>query len=298
MKRTETVVIGAGAIGMLCAAPLAKTEGVSLRVAASGERLNRLREHGLYLNGQPLQAEFTSGNGGRTADFILIATKAAGYQDALELAAEFAGPQTVIVPLLNGISAEETAKRRFPGNDVVCGFFLGHASVRNGNRIEHDGVGTFYFGTTASDAPETVRRTAELFRRAGISCAVPEDMRAALWKKFVLNIGVNQATAHFRADYGELQRNPSRIEFTMRLMREASAVAEKLGVADAAEMPEAAMQTILAMPGNVKTSMFQDVEAGRPTEIALFAGTICRLGRETGVPTPLNDEILHEFTEK
>lgn len=298
MKRTETVVIGAGAIGMLCAAPLAKTEGVSLRVAASGERLNRLREHGLYLNGQPLQAEFTSGNGGRTADFILIATKAAGYQDALELAVEFAGPQTVIVPLLNGISAEETAKRRFPGNNVVCGFFLGHASVRNGNRIEHDGVGTFYFGTTASDAPETVRRTAELFRRAGISCAVPEDMRAALWKKFVLNIGVNQATAHFRADYGELQRNPSRIEFTMRLMREASAVAEKLGVADAAEMPEAAMQTILAMPGNVKTSMFQDVEAGRPTEIALFAGTICRLGRETGVPTPLNDEILHEFTEK
>lgn len=298
MKRTETVVIGAGAIGMLCAAPLAKTEGVSLRVAASGERLNRLREHGLYLNGQPLQAEFTSGNGGRTADFILIATKAAGYQDALELAVEFAGPQTVIVPLLNGISAEETAKRRFPGNNVVCGFFLGHASVRNDNRIEHDGVGTFYFGTTASDAPETVRRTAELFRRAGISCAVPEDMRAALWKKFVLNIGVNQATAHFRADYGELQRNPSRIEFTMRLMREASAVAEKLGVADAAEMPEAAMQTILAMPGNVKTSMFQDVEAGRPTEIALFAGTICRLGRETGVPTPLNDEILHEFTEK
>ena len=170
--------------------------------------------------------------------------------------------------------------------------------MRNGNRIEHDGIGTFYFGTTASDAPETVRRTAELFRRAGISCAVPEDMRAALWKKFVLNIGVNQATAHFRADYGELQRNPSRIEFTMRLMREASAVAEKLGVADAAEMPEAAMQTILAMPGNVKTSMFQDVEAGRPTEIALFAGTICRLGRETGVPTPLNDEILHEFTEK
>lgn len=298
MKRTETVVIGAGAIGMLCAAPLAKTEGVSLRVAASGERLNRLREHGLYLNGQPLQAEFTSGNGGRTADFILIATKAAGYQDALELAVEFAGPQTVIVPLLNGISAEETAKRRFPGNNVVCGFFLGHASVRNDNRIEHDGVGTFYFGTTASDAPETVRRTAELFRRAGISCAVPEDMRAALWKKFVLNIGVNQATAHFRADYGELQRNPSRIEFTMRLMREASAVAEKLGVADAAEMPEVAMQTILAMPGNVKTSMFQDVEAGRPTEIALFAGTICRLGRETGVPTPLNDEILHEFTEK
>ena len=298
MKRTETVVIGAGAIGMLCAAPLAKTEGVSLRVAASGERLNRLREHGLYLNGQPLQAEFTSGNGGRTADFILIATKAPGHRDALELAAEFAGPQTVIVPLLNGISAEETAKRRFPGNNVVCGFFLGHASVRNGNRIEHDGVGTFYFGTTASDAPETVRRTAELFRRAGISCAVPEDMRAALWKKFVLNIGVNQATAHFRADYGELQRNPSRIEFTMRLMREASAVAEKLGVADAAEMPEAAMQTILAMPGNVKTSMFQDVEAGRPTEIALFAGTICRLGRETGVPTPLNDEILHEFTEK
>ena len=298
MKRTETVVIGAGAIGMLCAAPLAKTEGVSLRVAVSGERLNRLREHGLYLNGLPLQAEFTSGNGGRTADFILIATKAVGYRDALELAAEFAGPQTVIVPLLNGISAEETAKRRFPGNNVVCGFFLGHASVRNGNRIEHDGVGTFYFGTTASDAPETVRRTAELFRRAGISCAVPEDMRAALWKKFVLNIGVNQATAHFRADYGELQRNPSRIEFTMRLMREASAVAEKLGVADAAEMPEAAMQTILAMPGNVKTSMFQDVEAGRPTEIALFAGTICRLGRETGVPTPLNDEILHEFTEK
>lgn len=298
MNRTETVVIGAGAIGMLCAAPLAKTEGIALRIAASGERLNRLREHGLYLNGQPLQAEFATEGGNRTADFILIATKAAGYPDALELAAEFTGSQTVVVPLLNGISAEETAKRRFPENDVVCGFFLGHASVRNGNRIEHDGVGTFYLGTTVSEAPEAVRHTAELFRRAKISCAVPEDMRAALWKKFVLNIGVNQATAHFRADYGELQRDPARLEFTMRLMCEASAVAEKLGIAGAADMPEAAMHTILTMPGNVKTSMFQDVEAGRPTEVALFAGTLCRLGRETGIPTPLNDEIQREFSGK
>lgn len=298
MKPMETVVIGAGAIGMLCAAPLAETEGVALRVAASGERLNRLREHGLFLNGRPLQAEFASEGGDRTADFILIATKAAGYADALELAAKFTGPQTVIVPLLNGISAEEMAKRRFPENDVVCGFFLGHASVRNGNRIEHDGVGTFYLGATVSEAPEAVRRTAELFRHAGISCGIPEDMRAALWKKFVLNIGVNQATAHFRANYGGLQRDPARLEFTMRLMREASAVAEKLGIAGAADMPEAAMHTILTMPGNVKTSMFQDVEAGRATEVALFAGTLCRLGRETGVPTPLNDEILREFSGK
>ena len=300
MKKMENVLlIGLGAIGTLYAAALGKVPSIRFRVLVDEKRRARYLKNGVYLNGEKLDFRWITPEqaDGEKADLILIATKSHGFDSAMEMIAPFVGKDTLILPLLNGISAPESLQKRFGGTEELYGFFLGHASVREGTRVCHDGVGKLYFGRQDNSVTAPcVRAIAELFDSAKIAYEIPEDMKSALWKKYVLNVGVNQATALFRADYGTLQKNPPMLDFAGRLMKEAVQVAEKAGVNGTESMVESAMEVILSMPGEAKTSMLQDVLAGRPTEVDLFAGTLCRLGKKYSVAVPCNEEVLKKLS--
>ncbi len=299
MKKIENVLlIGLGAIGTLYAAALRSCPGVRLSILVDEKRMARYRKNGVFLNGKELDFSWiTSGQAqGEKADLILIATKSNGFSSALEMIAPFAGKETLILPLLNGITAPEILQKRFPHTKALYGFFLGHASIREGTRVRHDGVGKLYFGKEENYtiSPE-VEKIAELFTRANISYEIPADMKSALWKKYVLNVGVNQASAVFRADYGTLQKNPCMLDFAARLMEEAVRVAEAMGVNGTEGMLQSAMDVILSMPEEAKTSMLQDILSCRPTEVDLFAGTLCKLGEKYSIKVPCNEEVLKKL---
>ena len=120
-------------------------------------------------------------------------------------------------------------------------------------------------------------------------------MRTAQWRKFILNVGINQAQAVLRAPCRELQENPDSMRLARDLMDEAAAVAAALGIPGAADLPAWAESIIRAAAPDNKTSMLQDVEAGRPTEVDWLAGTVCRLGREHGIPTPANERVWQQL---
>ena len=300
MKKTDNVLlIGLGAIGMLYAASLRKLPGIHFRILVDEERLSRYREKGVFLNGEKLTFDWITPENasGEKADLILIATKSHGFAAAMEMIAPFVGEDTLILPLLNGITAPELLQKRFPHVQSLYGFFLGHASIREGTRVCHDGVGKLYFGAENNfNIDESVQAIARLFDRAGIAYEIPEDMKSALWKKYVLNVGVNQASAVFRADYGTLQKNPSMLAFAEELMQEAVKVAVAAGVNHTEEMVKNAMDVILGMPPEAKTSMLQDILANRPIEVDLFAGTLCKLGEKYSIDVPGNREVLNTLS--
>ena len=300
MKKTDNVLlIGLGAIGMLYAASLRKLPGIHFRILVDEERLSRYREKGVFLNGEKLTFDWITPENasGEKADLILIATKSHGFAAAMEMIAPFVGEDTLILPLLNGITAPELLQKRFPHVQSLYGFFLGHASIREGTRVCHDGVGKLYFGAeNIFNIDESVQAIARLFDRAGIAYEIPEDMKSALWKKYVLNVGVNQASAVFRADYGTLQKNPSMLAFAEELMQEAVKVAVAAGVNHTEEMVKNAMDVILGMPPEAKTSMLQDILANRPIEVDLFAGTLCKLGEKYSIDVPGNREVLNTLS--
>ena len=300
MKKTDHVLlIGLGAIGTLYAASLRKLPGIHFRILVDEERLSRYREKGVFLNGEKLTFDWITpaDASGEKADLILIATKSHGFAAAMEMIAPFVGENTLILPLLNGITAPELLQKRFPHIQSLYGFFLGHASIREGTRVCHDGVGKLYFGAENNfDIDGSVRAIARLFDRAGIAYEIPEDMKSALWKKYVLNVGVNQASAVFRADYGTLQKNPSMLAFAEELMQEAVKVAVAAGVNHTEDMVKNAMDVILNMPPEAKTSMLQDVLANRPIEVDLFAGTLCKLGEKYSIDVPGNRKVLNTLS--
>ena len=116
-----------------------------------------------------------------------------------------------------------------------------------------------------------------------------------MWKKFVLNVGVNQTQAVFKADYGTMQKTPELLSYARKLMQEAVQIAEAENVSNTENMVEDAMKVILEMPGNVKTSMLQDVLAGRETEVDAFAGTICQKAARYQIPAPFNQDVLDKL---
>ena len=116
-----------------------------------------------------------------------------------------------------------------------------------------------------------------------------------MWKKFVLNVGVNQTQAVFNADYGTMQNSPALLDYAQNLMQEAVLVANAEKVSGTADMVSAAMKVILEMPGNVKTSMLQDVLAGRLTEVDAFAGTVAAKAEIYGIPVPYNRDVLSKI---
>lgn len=301
MEIKNILLLGAGAIGVLPTAKLLENKDLRVCVAAAGERLERYRRDGIFLNGKRLAFEFVSpdGNDPFQADLLLAATKTYALPDALESVRPFISAGTILLPLLNGITARDVLAAAFPeARAALYGVFLGHASVRDGNRVTHDGVGTIYFGDPQNDprSPEA-EAVASLFRNAGIDFEIPLSMRPTMWRKFILNIGINQTQALFRADYGEVQKNQELMTFAKNLMEEGAAVAAREGVDGTGEMIESALSVIRSMPPDVKTSMLQDVLAGRRTEVDSFAGEVCRRAEKYALAVPFNRRVFDALTD-
>lgn len=288
MQEIESIaLIGLGAVGSILAAQFRETKFGQFSVIANADRRQKLRQNGIFLNGKRYDFDFAEG----PQDLILIATKATALHEALDAIAPHIGPQTLILSLLNGIDSENIVAERFGEEHVLYSYFLGHPSMREGNRIDHDGNYYIYFGE-ATNRPnafsDKVMVIKNVFDRTGIPYIIPEDMISALWQKFVINIGCNQTTALLRRPYGHLQRNERAMALAVGLMTEAQSVAEHLGIAGAQTLVRRAVEVIEAMNSEGKSSMQQDAEAGRPTEIDIFAGTLCRLADRLHIPVPLN----------
>ena len=296
----SAALVGLGAIGTLYAAKMSARDPACLRIIADAKRIARYKADPPSLNGRRLDLNYvTPENPGLPADLVLVAVKSTALADALPAIAPFLAEHTQILPLLNGITAQDILADAFGWPRVLYGFVYCDSSMRSGNAVVQNGVAKIVFGEATNIPPSPrVQAISDFFERLGIEHHIPDDMRAAQWKKFILNIGINQAQAILRAPCRELQQNPEAMRLARTLMDEAAAVATAIGIPGAADVPAWAETVILgAAPGN-KTSMLQDVEAGRAPEVDLFAETVCRLGKEHGIPTPANDLALRRLRSR
>ena len=175
-------------------------------------------------------------------------------------------------------------------------YFIGHSAIRNGRNVIHDDVNTVVYGSENSDDFENVQRVKEYFDKAGINYKIPEDIIHSLWLKFMLNVAANQTTAILRLTFGEMLANDKCMDFAINIMKEVQAVAEAEGVRNTDIMIEETVENLHKMIPDGKTSMLQDVEAGRKTEVDMFAGTVIELGIKHGIETPYN-KIIKELIE-
>ena len=278
----KVLICGLGAVGLTYAVKfLGKCD---LRILVDEDRLMRYRANKPALNGKTYEFEYILPSANTfIPDLIIIATKAGGLDSAIKNIKNFVRQDTIILSLLNGISSEEKIKSIYPNTNVLKSYFIGHSAVRVNNSVMQDGVGEI----VTENNPQLI----EIFEKCGINYSCPDDIDYSMWLKFTMNVFSNQTSAILNMTFGELKQNGAFIEFAKKLINEVRLVAEKKGIKNLEHLESDALHALSMMCDEGKTSMHQDILAGRKTEVDIFAGEVIRLGKRFGIPTPYNQVI-------
>ncbi len=304
MKEINNVIIcGLGAIGTIYAVKFSKTKNINLKILADSKRIEKYKNNPTIFNGEEYKFDFiTQDKSDFTADLIIIATKNSGLNSAISQIKNFVGENTIILSLLNGINTEEEIAKVYGRDKILYSYYIGHTSTRIDRKIIHDGVFKTVFGEKENlYKSNRVIRLQQLFERANIPYEIPEDMEYSMWWKFLVNVGYNQASALLEASYGDFQRSKKVNGIALKLMQEAVIIAQAEGVKNTENLIPEVLEIIKTMLPETKTSMLQDIEAKRKTEVEIFAGYLSELGKKHNIATPYNDiccELISAIDEK
>jgi len=293
---TQTAIIGAGALGATYGSLLFAMDPAAVCFIASGERAERLRRDGVTVNGTTSRITVVQPEEARPVDLLIVAVKHHQLDQAIAEMKQAVGPATTILSVMNGIDSEERIGAVYGMDKLLYGLTLGIDAVREQNVVTYSSLGRVLFGEKRnSRLTERVIQVRDLFSRAAIAHEIPPDMLRSLWFKYMINVGVNQVSAVMGLTYGAIRASSEAKQLMEAAMREVISLAQAMQI-DLAEQDIAAWYRVLATLGaSSKTSMLQDVEAGRKTELEMLAGTAITLGKQHGIPTPVNQRLFDEL---
>jgi 2-dehydropantoate 2-reductase len=292
-------IYGTGGAGGYFGACLARG-GEDVVFFARGEHLRAIREHGLRVetpDGEilvhPARAEDDPSRVD-PVDAVVFGVKTWQLADAARAVAPILGPETFVVPLQNGVDAPDVLAGVL-GPERVLGGTCGTISrVAGPGRIRSVGAVNFVkLGELDGRPSERAERLRRAFEGAGVRAEVPDDIRVAMWEKFLLVAPYGGVGAVTRAPVGVIRTVPETRRMLERAQREVFEVGRARGVALADDAVERAMALVDALAPNGTTSLQRDVTSGRPSELEAWSGAVVRLGRASGVATPVNAFLYH-----
>lgn len=291
----RVAILGAGAMGSVFVSRFLEAAAFEIAVIAGGERGDRLRRTGLTVNGRTFPITVLDPDAANEpVDLIIVALKHSHLHDAVHDLRSVVGPNTLILSVMNGLDSEAIIGSVYGMDKVLYCISVGIDALRQNGAVTYTKVGKHYFGEAQNTRiTPRVRRVQIALERAGIPYETPPDMLRMLWWKFMVNVGVNQASAVMRAPYGIMQTSPDARAVMFSLMREVLALAERASIALSEADLEAWDAFLQTLSPDGKTSMLQDIDAGRQTEVEIFAGKVVELGQTYGVLTPMNETVLH-----
>jgi 2-dehydropantoate 2-reductase len=289
-------IMGSGGVGGYFGARLARG-GADVHFVARGAHLHAMREDGLRIEGpEPMHVTRVSATDDPSeigvVDLVLLCVKLWDTDDALERIRPMVGPRTAVLSLQNGVLKDGAVRAAFGDARTMGGVCYVAATIDRPGVIRQTGpMQRLVFGE--HDGSRSARAEAFLAacRAGGVNGELAADVRREIWQKFVFLAGLSGCTATIRRPIGPIRTNPRTRAFFLDVMREVVAVGRAHGVA----LPEDYAEVRLALADEVSpemtASMHHDLERGNRLEVRWLAGAVVALGREKGVPTPLNRAI-------
>lgn len=295
-------VYGAGGVGGYFGGRLAQS-GADVVFIARGEHLRALRDRGLRVESicgnfelDAVTATDDPARAGRV-DAVIAATKAWQVEDAAKGIGPMLGKHGFVVPLQNGVEAPDILARVLGGERVVGGLCGLLSYIAGPGHIRHTAIAPFIkFGELDGRPSDRLESLREIFENAeGLRVEVPADIQAAMWSKFLFIAGWGAVGAVTRAPVGILRSRSETREMMRLAMEEIYAVAKARGVALEPDAVDNTLKGIDALSENGTASMQRDIMSGRPSELEMQTGAVLRLGRESGVDTPMNRFLYHSL---
>jgi 2-dehydropantoate 2-reductase len=311
----KIAIVGCGAIGGYVGARLALA-GETVTFLVRGATLAAVRANGVALHMSDGSTHIarnitaTSDYAGAGAqDVVVLAVKAHQLEAVARQVPELFGAATVVVTMQNGIpywyfhrhggalsgnivrsvDPDGLISRKIPPERVLGCVVYPAAELLSPGVIKHIEGERFPIGELDGTSSERAQRVSQCLTRAGFKAPVLENIRAEIWLKLWGNLTFNPISALTRSTLADICQFPPTRELATAMMTEAQAVAEKLGIEFrlGLERRIAGAEKV----GQHKTSMLQDVEAGRAPELEALLGSVMELGRLTRTPTPHIDTV-------
>jgi len=301
-------VVGAGAIGGFIGAMLSNA-GEDVTLIARGAHFRAMSERGIRIKGS--LGEFVARpkvtddpETLRDVELIILTLKAHSLSGIAPRLASAIGPSTSIISAQNGIpwwyfyrhggefdglqleavDPGGTLNRSFPSERMIGCVIYCSTLVPEPGVIEHLEGTRFAIGEPDGTRSDRCHNIAQTFIRAGLRCPIRSNIRHDIWVKLLGSVAFNPISALTRATLLEIVRCPETRDLSVQIMTEAETIAKRLGI-DIAITKEQRVRGAEAV-GHHKTSMLQDVQAGRPLEWESIIGVLVELGNKLNLPVP------------
>jgi 2-dehydropantoate 2-reductase len=293
----KIAIIGSGAMGSLFGGRLALTgcdvvlydifrEHVE-KVAADGLAIEDAATGAVTIARPKASADPAAVDG---ADVLVIFVKSTATEEAAGQFAPRARKDAVVLTLQNGLGNEAILSRHFGSRRTAAGVTSQGATFLGPGRIRHAGKGPTHI-CMSDGRNEKLAPLCRALETAGFETHVSTDVASLVWSKLVINVGINALTALTNQPNGWLLESEDTRAIMADLVAEAVAVAGARGIALAHTDPLAVVYDVAARTGANRSSMLQDFDRRRPSEIEVMNGAIVREGGSAGVAVPVNTTI-------
>ncbi len=294
----KIAIMGSGGVGGYFGARLAAT-GNDVTFIARGAHLDAMRSRGLRVQSplgdvhiDPAHATDDPTEVG-PANIVLFATKLYDTEIAGEMCKPLIGADTAVISLLNGVDSEEQLSRILGAQHVVGGVARISAEIAAPGVIQHHtNFAVIEFGELDGQKSERLQTFLAAATAAKIDAQLCDDINIAIWQKFLLLASFSGVTALTRLPAGPIRDNPETWNLMQEAAREAGAVARARGVGLAENAVDEVVKIMGTLPDAMKASMLMDLERGKRLELEWLSGAVCRLGRKSGVDTPVHRVVM------
>lgn len=301
----KITVLGLGGVGGYMGALLAGTYP-HVSFVARGNRRKSIEEKGLVLHSdyrgehvaRPERVVETAGELD-VQDYIFVCVKNYSLEEACRSLAGCVDDHTVIVPVMNGADPGDRAREYLQKGTVIDSLiYIVAFAGADYSVTQQDKFANLYVGIQDADARQWKKccDVTDLLNGAGIDCTASRDIRAEIWKKYILNCAYNVETALYNNSIGQLREDPEKAAVYEALVDEAYQVALAKGIhVTKADRDAIIYRFYYQLQYDATSSLQRDVNAGHMTELDTFSGYIVREAKRLGVPAPVSTEMYEKL---
>ena len=298
MEIHKVAIVGMGALGLMYGEQIQKTLGKDhLSFVMDTARYRRHQTDTYSVNGVPQDFSIVDAAAATPVDLVIVATKASGLASALDVMAGLVAEHTIILSVMNGISSEQILAERFGDRNLIYCVAIGMDAMREGQSLSYANQGRLQIGILKEEEKPALEALRQFLDRAGLAYTVEPDILHALWGKFLLNVGINQACMVYETTYGGALDTPEIYATMSAAMHEVMTIAEREGIHLSEQEFEQYIRILRTLKQDSSPSMRQDAQAKRKSEVELFAGTVLKLAAKHQVPAPTNTFFYQRIQE-
>src|ERR1041384_439253 len=290
-------IIGAGGVGGYFGARLQQA-GADVHFVARGSHLAAMRRDGLTVESPLGDIHLPKVNATETpadigpADMVWLSVKLWDMDGAVKSMRPLIGPDTGIISFQNGVQKDDILRAAFGDTAVMGGVAYIATNIDRPGVIKHTGtMQRLIFGEYDGRRSKRAETLLDFSLRGGIDAELSDDVRKAIWEKFVFLVALSGSTTTIRETIGPIRSNPRSRRFLSELMRETVAVGRALGVSLPSDFADQRLAFVDGLPDVMTSSMHHDLKAGKRLEVSWLSGGVAQLGEKAGIPTPMNRAV-------